>query len=651
MDNNLPFVWEVEPLYSTFEGNSVPIILMSSNAYAPLLGVFLQSVIDHASEENNYDIIVLEKEISKRNKKLISTIVEGQKNFTLRFINPEKIGVSDFSLHISRPEYAREAYYRLFVPWILLKYKKVICMDCDIIVKRDLAELYSVSMGDKLIAAVGDAVWHAFVNADGALNQVTYKYATEIMGLSDPLNYVNTGVMLMDLDAIRKEYSFDYVVDYAQSHHFSTQEQDLINALFESRIKHLDFRWNVYLMLLVTDEFDQYIMKDEKLLFEKAAIEPWIIHFNSASSKPWNNPTVEYGAEFWAVAKKTPFYEYFLFYMRTDAVNKLDEEVRQLKNKLTVLSSKHKDNRENRFLKQAWDCLFPRYTLRRETARQLYFMIMGKPTNNLNFFWRMKLSPIYLATISHFPGSSAFRLRRQLKSYKDKHKGQRCFFVGNGPSLRKEDVENLSGEITFAVNNVFPMFEQTNWRPTYYFFQEFIAPGREDMSTEFYSKILDSDLPTVFLPYCRMSKNLKRERQGATVIVPISVDFCMYWNQPINKFSQDCTRVVNAAYLSAYSVFQLIAYMGFSEIYLLGCDASYSRAKPHFYEKDNIDKIIHKSKESSAKQTEGINFGFDAIKRAIDNIPGITVYNATRGGKLELFIRKDLEEVLRIKEK
>ena len=57
---------------------------------------------------------------------------------------------------------------------------------------------------------------------------------------------------------------------------------------------------------------------------------------------------------------------------------------------------------------------------------------------------------------------------RKVAGLKDIHKGQRCFIVGNGPSLKIEDLDLLKDEITFACNKIFLAFTETEWRPTYY---------------------------------------------------------------------------------------------------------------------------------------------------------------------------------------
>ena len=56
-----------------------------------------------------------------------------------------------------------------------------------------------------------------------------------------------------------------------------------------------------------------------------------------------------------------------------------------------------------------------------------------------------------------------------LKQFQNIHIGERCFIVGNGPSLRCEDLDMLKQEITFGSNYIYKIFNKTDWRPTYYF--------------------------------------------------------------------------------------------------------------------------------------------------------------------------------------
>lgn len=58
--------------------------------------------------------------------------------------------------------------------------------------------------------------------------------------------------------------------------------------------------------------------------------------------------------------------------------------------------------------------------------------------------------------------------RRWLDRLKDSHKGERCFVIGNGPSLQADDLEKLKNEFTFAANRIYDMFKLTDWRPNMY---------------------------------------------------------------------------------------------------------------------------------------------------------------------------------------
>ena len=108
------------------------------------------------------------------------------------------------------------------------------------------------------------------------------------------------------------------------------------------------------------------------------------------------------------------------------------------------------------------------------------------------------------------------------------------------------------------------------------------------------------------------------------------------------RFSDDSSKVVFAANTIEYSAIQLAVYMGFSEIYLTGCDCNYTSPKKHFNH-DTNEKI-----ESKIKLDEIGNLmlaSYRAAKKYTDTHP-VKIYNATRGGKLEIFPRVNLDDVV-----
>jgi len=105
----------------------------------------------------------------------------------------------------------------------------------------------------------------------------------------------------------------------------------------------------------------------------------------------------------------------------------------------------------------------------------------------------------------------------------------------------------------------------------------------------------------------------------------------------LNKFSDDCYKVVYDGHSITYSAIQLAVYMGFKEIYLLGVDCNYSqKGKNHVveYTTQEVPDAAFLMQES-----------FKVAKRFADT-HNIKIFNASRGGSLEVFERITLEEVL-----
>ena len=63
---------------------------------------------------------------------------------------------------------------------------------------------------------------------------------------------------------------------------------------------------------------------------------------------------------------------------------------------------------------------------------------------------------------------------RRLLEYRDRHKGERAFVIGNGPSLNRCDLKLLKKEVTFGVNSIFLNYENMGFHPTYYLVEDFL---------------------------------------------------------------------------------------------------------------------------------------------------------------------------------
>jgi hypothetical protein len=218
----------------------------------------------------------------------------------------------------------------------------------------------------------------------------------------------------------------------------------------------------------------------------------------------------------------------------------------------------------------------------------------------------------------------------KIKKFKDKHLDDRCFIIATGPSLTVADLEKLGGEITFGMNSISKIGEKTDWRPTYY--------GIQDLSV--YKKLkssiqkMDDDIP-IFISASMMRK---KDLKGKNIIgMPIDgMDHLINPNADSILFSDDCYDVIYDGYTITYSLIQLAVYMGFKEIYLLGADCSYAKQGPqHFIETGVIDPNASIAGERLIRSYK--------VAREYADKHGIRIYNATRGGCLELFERVNLD--------
>ena len=253
----------------------------------------------------------------------------------------------------------------------------------------------------------------------------------------------------------------------------------------------------------------------------------------------------------------------------------------------------------------------------------------------LNF--KTKTAWEYLQTIPRRLGYKDPRYSNLL-AMKDKYKGKRCFITCTGPSLTIEDLEKLEGEYAFGMNSISMIHDKTQWKPDFF--------GVQDIYV--YAKIKDYVLSTdngiVFVPY----PYKKRFSTPADwVYFHMSGSYHLYERsygpRYFSKFTDNGYVTIYDGYSIMYSILQLVVYMGFEEIYLLGADCSYSGDKKHFIEHGSNSTMLNKA-------TEMLFASYREAKKYAD-AHGIKIYNATRGGCLEIFPRVTLEDVLARNEK
>lgn len=227
---------------------------------------------------------------------------------------------------------------------------------------------------------------------------------------------------------------------------------------------------------------------------------------------------------------------------------------------------------------------------------------------------------------------------KRIKRLENKHKGERCFIIGTGPSLKETSLNLIKDEVLFGVNTLYNGFRKYNIYPQYY------AVGDPLTFRENYREILPLNT-TLFIGDGALDIYLKDYSYYAQLSKrkPLAVRMLgLMWHT--QKFSTD---MVDGAYNGDTVVIdiplQMCYYMGFSEVYLVGIDLDYS-GDHHF---DGTVEMPQIPFPSHLGDFTAIKESFQICKKYYEN-DGRKIINSTNGGKLEIFPRKSLEEIFNV---
>ncbi len=265
--------------------NIIPIFFATDDNYIPFLDVALISLIENASLQYTYHINILHTGVSEQNINLICR--HSNKNFNINFVDVT-ISVDGIKEKLRKIfHFGLAAYYRLFIASLFPQYQKVIYLDCDLVVLGDISQLYNLDMGENIVAgAIEQFVLNTKEFSD---------YSKTVLGI-DSRKYINSGVLVIDLDNFRKnkiEEKFIYLLD-KYNFEVIAPDQDYINFLCYDRILYLPSGWNM-----------------TPLEFVKCEGGLNIAHY-ALYKKPWQYDNVLNGEYFWSYAKRSIFYDKIL---------------------------------------------------------------------------------------------------------------------------------------------------------------------------------------------------------------------------------------------------------------------------------------------------------------------------------------------------
>lgn len=301
------------------------------------------------------------------------------------------------------------------------------------------------------------------------------------------------------------------------------------------------------------------------------------------------------------------------------------EDISKQKNAVYIVSSKN------------WE---------KEISNQLYNQ--GVHEDNVYFLKDFELTYSLIEEV--YLSEYGEKEQNHIKELKDIHIGKRAFIIGNGPSLTIEDLNMLKDEITFATNDIISVYGQTAWRPTYYLIEDRTSARNKYSDKEKFSYILNNcDALICDSATCIYND---KTRDNNKIYFYKSKKYDISHKDEVVPYGSDPSELVCSSGTSLYPMYQFATYMGIKEIYLLGVDFSFKNEihadgtrKTNERKKNHADFIVDGYAVQEAVYLVDHIYGIHKAAKKYSEENNIKIYNATRGGKLEIFERVNFNKL------
>lgn len=306
INNNLDKIRndEIQP------GKDNVVVLGCSDEYSGPCATTIESIIENTTDQPSFELVVLVTDLSKQNLSLLKNTVNNR--ISTRFFDISEYFNEYKSKFFVHDNIAIDTYKRLFIPSLFHLYKKVLWLDSDLVVQKNLDELFNIDLKENWLGAVQDP-YIVTVSFSGKNNESEYirNHLSKDLEINDFSSYFNAGVLLFNIEKCTKDdlrYRIKDIINNPPR--LIYQDQDILNYLCKGKnVFWLSSYWNV----AANNKIDWQRLE----CFPKYKQTSWaqdnafIYHF-CGWCKPWDHPDMFNSYIFWKYCRKTPFYEHML---------------------------------------------------------------------------------------------------------------------------------------------------------------------------------------------------------------------------------------------------------------------------------------------------------------------------------------------------
>jgi len=262
-------------------------------------------------------------------------------------------------------------------------------------------------------------------------------------------------------------------------------------------------------------------------------------------------------------------------------------------------------------IKQAVKAVLPAPTL--AAARDVRDIVLAEPE------WRLS--------------EKGQRSRARLEQLRDSHRGERCFILGNGPSLQRTDLTRLRNEFTFGLNRIYLLFEALGFHTT------FLAAENEHVVRQFACDILTTTCQVFMSWRCRR-------------LVPMAPNLAFFRTRAPGGFNGDALKPIREGATVTFIAMQLAYHMGFRDVILVGVDHHFVTSGPpgavvtsQGADPNHFDpRYFGRGIRWELPDLDHSELNYHVAKAAYES-DGRQIRDATIGGKLTVFPKVDYDSL------
>lgn len=293
---------------------SVPVVFCGDANYGTYLPVVVQSIIEHASEQYHYHIIVFDCGIDRDICAAFAAQLAPYPHFSYEIKDISILLEKHRENFRERLHYTRAMYGRLFIPELCSEYERVIYSDIDVVFERDIAELMEIDLGGNYIAAVTELA----VEFERRVNKKFGVYIETQLQLAADMPCIYSGLLVFNRKAWHDCNLTGKIISFLEGKKLRCPDQDAITAVCKGKITYLRQGWTCVILKDRIKRFARHIKKGSAPKLE-ALLGEWeeacrsnhaVVHYNGAV-KPWHSLHVFLGEKWWYYARKTAIYPHY----------------------------------------------------------------------------------------------------------------------------------------------------------------------------------------------------------------------------------------------------------------------------------------------------------------------------------------------------